>query len=184
MFSPQGGLRASADDLAVIMQLLINKGCLNGKQALTPTSVDAMLKSVWKLSSSSGNGLSAGEAEPGGDADGLMTSYGLSVHRIDMRAWGFEKGPRTLVGHLGQAYGVLSHALFDPVSGDGIVAIVGGTGDKPDANAGHSPLSASRKHSYTGGLTSVKAMARSRMPRESLLIIRNGWESLCLPWVR
>ena len=140
LFSPQGGLRASADDLATIMQLLINKGCLNGKQALTPTSVDAMLKSVWKLSSSSGNGLSAGEAEPGGDADGLMTSYGLSVHRIDMRAWGFEKGPRYLVGHLGQAYGVLSHALFDPVSGDGIVAIVGGTGDKPDANAGHSPL--------------------------------------------
>ena len=57
-----------------------------------------------------------------------------------MRAWGFEKGPRYLVGHLGQAYGVLSHALFDPASGDGIVTIVGGTGDKPDANAGHSPL--------------------------------------------
>ena len=49
-----------------------------------------MLKSVWKLSSSSDNGLSAGEAEPG-DADGLMTSYGLSVHRIDMRAWGLKK---------------------------------------------------------------------------------------------
>ena len=44
------------------------------------------------------------------------------------------------MGHLGQAYGVLSHALFDPVSGDGIVTIAGGTGDKPDANAGHSPL--------------------------------------------
>ena len=140
LFSPQGGLRASTDDLATIMQLLINKGSLNGKQLLTPTSVDAMLKSVWKLSSSSDNGLSAGEAEPGGDADGLMTSYGLSVHRIDMRAWGFEKGPRNLVGHLGQAYGVLSHALFDPVSGDGIVTIAGGTGDKPDTNAGHSPL--------------------------------------------
>ncbi len=140
LFSPQGGLRASADDLATIMQLLIKKGSLKGKQLLTPTSVDAMLKPVWQLSSTSDNGLSAGEAEPGGDADGLMTSYGLSVHRIDMRAWGFEKGPRYLVGHLGQAYGVLSHALFDPVSGDGIVTIVGGTGDRPDANAGHSPL--------------------------------------------
>ena len=140
LFSPQGGLRASADDLATIMQLLINKGSLNGRQLLTPTSVDAMLKPVWQLSSSSDNGLSAGEAQPGGDSDGLMTSYGLSVHRIDMRAWGFQKGPRYLVGHLGQAYGVLSHALFDPVSGDGIVTIVGGTGDKPDANAGHSPL--------------------------------------------
>ena len=140
LFSPQGGLRASADDLATIMQLLMNKGSLNGKQLLTPTSVDAMLKPVWQLSSSSDNGLSAGEAQPGGDSDGLMTSYGLSVHRIDMRAWGYEKGPRYLVGHLGQAYGVLSHALFDPFSGDGIVTIVGGTGDKPDANAGHSPL--------------------------------------------
>ena len=140
LFSPQGGLRASADDLAMIMQLLINKGSLKGKQLLTPTSIDAMLKPVWQLSPSSDNGLSAGEAEPGGDADGLMTSYGLSVHRIDMRAWGFQKGPRYLVGHLGQAYGVLSHALFDPVSGDGIVTIVGGTGDKPEANAGHSPL--------------------------------------------
>ena len=140
LFSPQGGLRASADDLATILQLFINKGSLNGKQLLTPTSVDAMLTPVWRLSSGADNGLSAGEAEPGGDADGLMTSYGLSVHRIDMRAWGFEKGPRNLVGHLGQAYGVLSHALFDPVSGDGIVTIVGGTGDKPDANAGHSPL--------------------------------------------
>ena len=140
LFSPQGGLRASADDLATIMQLLINKGSLNGKQLLTPTSVDGMLKPVWQLSSSSDNGLSAGEAQPGGDSDGLMTSYGLSVHRVDMRAWGFQKGPRYLVGHLGQAYGVLSHALFDPVSGDGIVTIVGGTGDKPDANAGHSPL--------------------------------------------
>ena len=140
LFSPQGGLRASADDLATIMQLIMNKGSLNGKQLLTPTSVDAMLKPVWQLSSSSDNGLSAGEAQPGGDSDGLMTSYGLSVHRIDMRAWGYEKGPRYLVGHLGQAYGVLSHALFDPVSRDGIVTIVGGTGDKPDANAGHSPL--------------------------------------------
>ena len=140
LFSPQGGLRASADDLATIMQLLINKGSHNGKQLLTPTSVDAMLKPVWQLSSTTDNGLSAGEAEPGGDADGLMTSYGLSVHRIDMRAWGFEKGPRYLVGHLGQAYGVLSHALFDPVSGDGVVTIVGGTGDRPDTNVGHSPL--------------------------------------------
>ena len=140
LFSPQGGLRASAIDLATIVQLLINKGSFNGKPLLTPTSIEELLGPVWELSSTVQNGLSAGEAEPGGDADGLMTSYGLSVHRIDMRAWGFEKGPRYLLGHLGQAYGVLSHALFDPVSGDGIVTIVGGTSDKPDTNAGHSPL--------------------------------------------
>ena len=140
LFSPQGGLRASADDLATILQLLINKGAFRGKQLLAPESIEDLLAPVWELSSVENNGLSAGEAEPGGDADGLMTSYGLSVHRIDMRAWGFEKGPRYMVGHLGQAYGVLSHALFDPVSGDGIVSIIGGTGDNPDINGGHSPL--------------------------------------------
>ena len=112
-----------------------------------------------------------------------MTSYGLSVHRIDMRAWGFEKGPRNLVGHLGQAYGVLSHALFDPVSGDGIVTIVGGTGDKPDANAGHSPLYRLEEELLHGGLTTVKAMAGRRMPMESMLIIKPVGEWL-LPWVR
>ena len=140
LFSPQGGLRASAEDLATIMQLLINKGSFNDKQWLKPKSVQNMLDPTWKLSSGADNGLSAGEAEPGGDVDGLMTSYGLSVHRIDMRAWGFENGPKHLVGHLGQAYGVLSHALFDPCSGDGIVTIIAGTGDKPGINGGHSPL--------------------------------------------
>ena len=70
-----------------------------------------------------------------------MTSYGLSVHRIDMRAWGFDDGPELLVGHLGEAYGVLSHALYDPTSGDGIVTIITGTGDDPAASPlSHSPL--------------------------------------------
>ena len=43
-----------------------------------------------------------------------MTSYGLSVHRINLREYGFDLGPEVLVGHLGEAYGLLSHALLDP----------------------------------------------------------------------
>lgn len=140
LFSPQGGLRASASDLSVILKLLISNGSFNGQQLLQSHSIKEMLKPVWQLSSARDNGLTAGEAEPGSDADGLMTRYGLSVHQIDMRQWGFKKGPKYLVGHLGEAYGVLSHALFDPISGIGIVTIVGGTGDTPDAFAGHSPL--------------------------------------------
>ena len=84
--------------------------------------------------------MSAGEAEPGSAVDGLMTSYGLSVHRIDMRGWGFDEGPKLLLGHLGEAYGVLSHALIDPVSGDGIATIITGTADDPAKHPGHSPL--------------------------------------------
>ena len=141
LYSPQGGLRASADDLLVVLRMLANGGDLDGERVLSETSVAALLGPEWTLNERGDNGLSAGEAEPGGPTDGLMTSYGLSVHRIDMRAWGFSDGPALLLGHLGEAYGVLSHALYDPVSGDGIVTIITGTGDDPAASEpGHSPL--------------------------------------------
>lgn len=141
LFSPQGGLRASADDLVVVLRMLAGEGVVDGRRVLTADSVATMLAPEWTLAGDAGNGLSAGEAEPGGPTDGLMTSYGLSVHRIDMRAWGFETGPVRLVGHLGEAYGVLSHALLDPETGDGIATIITGTADDPAAAPpGTSPL--------------------------------------------
>lgn len=141
LYSPQGGLRASADDLLQVLRMLAGGGVLDDKRILSESSVVEMLAPQWTLNEQGDNGQSAGEAEPGGPTEGLMTSYGLSVHRIDMRDWGFNVGPELLVGHLGEAYGVLSHALFDPSSGDGIVTIITGTGDDPaSSEAGHSPL--------------------------------------------
>ena len=141
LFSPQGGLRASTDDLLQVLRMLAGGGVLNGERILSEASVEMMLAPEWTMNAQGDNGESAGEAEPGGPTAGLMTSYGLSVHRIDMRAWGFSDGPELLVGHLGEAYGVLSHALFDPVSGDGIATIITGTGDDPaEPGFGHSPL--------------------------------------------
>lgn len=140
LFSPQGGLRASADDLVVILRLLAGGGVVDGRRILLEESVATMLAPSWTLNASADNGLSAGEAEPGGPTEGLMTSYGLSVHRIDTKAWGFDDGPRVLLGHLGEAYGVLSCAVFDPVSGDGIATIITGTADDPGKDSGHSPL--------------------------------------------
>ncbi|WP_439106716.1 serine hydrolase domain-containing protein [Congregibacter sp.] len=141
LYSPQGGLRASADDLVIVLKMLVNRGALNGKRIVSAESVDAMLAPSWTLNAQRSNGLSSGEAEPGGPTDGLMTSYGLSVHRIDMRAWGFERGPKLLVGHLGEAYGVLSHALINPETGDGIATIITGSAESPaSAPPGSSPL--------------------------------------------
>ncbi len=140
LYSPQGGLRASAEDLIVILRLLAGGGSLGDTRILSEESVAAMLAPDWTLNDSGDNGLSAGEADPGGPTEGLMTSYGLSVHRIDTRAWGYENGPALLLGHLGEAYGVLSHALYDPVTGDGIATIITGTGDDPGKHPGHSPL--------------------------------------------
>jgi len=141
LFSPQGGLRASADDLATVLRLLAGKGTIDGTRVLSGRSVQAMLRPSWELNSRGDNGNTAGEAEPDSPTTGLMTAYGLSVHLIDMRAWGFDAGPERLVGHLGEAYGVLSHALLDPETGDGIVSIITGTADDPArAHPGHSPL--------------------------------------------
>ena len=140
LFSPQGGLRASASDLTVILKMLVNDGRVNGKRFLTARSVELLLQSNWKFNSELDNGLSSGESEPKRFGGGLMTDYGLSVHRIDMRAWGFEKGPQLLLGHLGEAYGVLSLALLDPHSKNGIAAIITGVSDDPSKFPGHSPL--------------------------------------------
>ena len=140
LFSPQGGLRASADELLIVLQMLASGGTINQNRILSETSVAAMLEPQWILNEDGSNGLSAGEAKPGGPSDGLMTSYGLSVHRIDLREYGYAQGPNIVLGHLGRAYGVLSHALFDPETGDGIAMIITGTANDPSIAAGHSPL--------------------------------------------
>jgi len=140
LFSPQGGFRADAGDLTALLRLLAKRGVVDGDLYLRPDSVAMMLAPSWSLNAAGTNGLSAGEAEPGGAIDGLMTSYGLSVHRIDARAWGFSDAPDLLVGHLGEAYGVLSHALLDPETGNGIATIITGTADDPAKDPGHSPL--------------------------------------------
>ena len=140
LFSPQGGYRGNVMDLMALLQLLVNEGKVNGASYLTRESVSNMLKPSWSLNERGDNGRSAGEAEPGSPFDGLMTSYGLSVHRISPQDWGFSNAPELLLGHLGEAYGVLSHALLDPQTGDGIATIITGTADDPTAYPGHSPL--------------------------------------------
>ncbi len=141
LFSPQGGLRASADDLIVILQMLANTGRHKGRNILTANSVETMLTPVWAYDLHTRNGNTTGEDEPGGPTEGLMTSYGLSVHRVSLPEWGMGDRPKLLVGHLGEAYGVLSHALYDPETGDGIATIITGSADNPaKAAAGTSPL--------------------------------------------
>ncbi len=141
LFSPQGGLRASTDDLLIIMQMMVNMGMHGDKQILSEASITEMLTPVWTYDPATGNGNTTGEGEPGGPTEGLMTSYGLSVHRVSLDEWGLSETPKLLVGHLGEAYGVLSHALYDPETGNGIATIITGTTDDPaKAPAGSSPL--------------------------------------------
>ncbi len=137
LFSPQGGLRASASDLAVIMRMLMGHGTLDGVEILKAETVTSMLTPCWTYDAATNNGDTGAES---GSA-GLMTAYGLSVHIINLKPWGLSREDRILYGHLGQAYGLLGGFWFDPETNYGFISLITGTNTPPDQDGmGASPL--------------------------------------------
>lgn len=65
LFSPQGGLRISANGLARIGRLLLDNGRIDGVHLLTPSSVQALITPLWRYHD--GNGLTY--EEDTGDID-------------------------------------------------------------------------------------------------------------------
>ncbi|MFM7704740.1 MAG: hypothetical protein ACKO6D_07460, partial [Rubrivivax sp.] len=67
---------------------------------------------------------------------GLFQEWGLGVQRF-----GALPGGLTGVGHLGQAWGLLSGFVFDPATAGGVVYAMGGTSAEPEDHPGlHSPF--------------------------------------------
>ncbi len=127
--SPQGGLRISAMDLSKIMRMFMNKGEFNGVRILSPESVNTIFTSQWKYDQEKGNGDTYG---------GLMLSYGLSS--IILSNTGGDRLLRDcnipMVGHIGDANGLLSCMFMDRDSKDGFICILSGTGADPAKNKG------------------------------------------------
>ena len=130
IFSPQGGLRISADELAVYVQMYMNNGTINGNQILKPETVDAMFTPVWTWNGS--------EDESNGDAEGgLFACYGLGIHIITNGAYNGGYGDNfledvsaqklNLAGHYGDAYGEFSIFMLDRNAKAGFVYICNGT---------------------------------------------------------
>jgi CubicO group peptidase (beta-lactamase class C family) len=141
LFSPQGGLRASARDLAVIMKMMIDGGVHDGQRFLEPETIKAMQREAWRYDPDLKNGVTSEFVDPNGALNGLMTSWGLGVHRINLKDWGITDEKRVLVGHLGEAYGLLGQFLYDPKTGDGFIALLTGTARDPLSDVyGSSPL--------------------------------------------
>ncbi|GHE98543.1 serine hydrolase domain-containing protein [Thalassotalea profundi] len=140
LFSPQGGLRASAKDLAKLMQLFINK---NNNQVVSKEVLSLMLDPVWQYDNSQKNGHTGGES-PLDDLStmGMKTAYGLSTHIIDLQKWGLSNEEHLFYGHLGSAYGLLGQFWFDPLTGDGFIALITGVGDDPAKPESKIPLDA------------------------------------------
>jgi len=124
LFSPQGGLRASATDLARIGQLLLNKGRHQGRPFLSEASIAAILTPVWTYD--------GGNGDTGGN---FYCAYGLAAQSLPVRREGcsddlFGDG-RAAVGHAGDAYGVRSGLWIEPGRNRGIAYIATNNGPDP-----------------------------------------------------
>ena len=122
VFSPQGGLRASALDLLTIGRMLVGGGALNGRRILKPETVALMQTPVWRYDPEKPNG------EPYGG--GAILAYGLGTRVLTASdsSSGDNLFPGCLgwVGHVGEAYGLLSGLWIDPKSGRALSYIING----------------------------------------------------------
>ena len=123
--SPQGGLRASGNDLAKILLLFMNKGAHNGNQILQESTIDEMLSIQWHYNGSNGNNYY-----------GLFRSWGLGIHRITGTPGNdvVFSNSDLMFGHSGEAYGLVSNAYIDTLNNTGMVFMTNGNGSGYSTN--------------------------------------------------
>lgn len=124
IFSPQGGMRVSASDLAKVGQMLLGRGQLGGKLFLSEASIDTLTQPVWTFDGTNGD-----------TSDGFYCSYGLATQVLPTRVSGcrddlFGDG-RAVFGHAGDAYGVRSGLWVDRRRGIGIAYFAANNGEDP-----------------------------------------------------
>jgi CubicO group peptidase (beta-lactamase class C family) len=113
IFSPQGGLRISARDLAKTGQMLLRRG----RGFLSPRAFADLVGPHWRTNGGNGAG------ETGLDVPGFFCAYGLAVQTLGTGAPGCKDDPfgdgRVRIGHPGEAYGLKSGLWVDAASGRG-----------------------------------------------------------------
>jgi CubicO group peptidase (beta-lactamase class C family) len=130
-FSPTGGLRISAHDMGLVMLMLMNGGIHNGRRLLKQATLDQIFTRQWTYDGKGGNGDSL---------DGLFNCWGLGNEQFPDQPGTttrlVEGGGFAAVGHLGDAYGLMSVFVADLKNRNGMVALVGGTSTDPLAYKG------------------------------------------------
>lgn len=116
---PQGSLRSSAKDIAKIMISLNKNPQKQSKVLLRKSTVDTMYSSQWIEQDSNGNNY-----------NGLFRNWGLGIHRLTGKPNADIALPnsRLMLGHCGEAYGLISAAYYDPERKLGFVFITNGVG--------------------------------------------------------
>jgi CubicO group peptidase (beta-lactamase class C family) len=115
MYSPQGGVRASTDDMAKFMMALLNNGKYESARVLNKNTAKLMRKQHWS----------------GFERKGFFKKMGLFTHITDDLVPG-----RTLTGHRGRAYGLLGLMYFSRKDRFGAVILMNG-GDYIDRVPDH-----------------------------------------------
>jgi CubicO group peptidase (beta-lactamase class C family) len=117
--SPQGGLRATGNDLGKILLMLIKKGEYDGVRILEKSTVNEILSSQWHYNGNNGNNYY-----------GLFRSWGLGIHRVTGTPGNdviFNES-ELMLGHSGEAYGLVSNAYIDTLNRTGLVFMTNGNG--------------------------------------------------------
>lgn len=116
IYSPQGGLRISVPDLAKIMQLHIDGGTYMGQPLLSSRTLKLMYNPQWRFDGSNGDSY-----------NGLFLCWGLGVQIITNTPNGDTILKNTpLMGHAGDAYGLISGMYFNPQTKVGFIYLTNG----------------------------------------------------------
>lgn len=120
IFSPQGGLRISFEELAHVLEMLMNGGIYRGKKILDKKSLDAMFKPHWIYNAKNKNGNTG---------DGVFLNYGLGIYSVDGKSTGrvCKAHEINLIGHTGVAFGMLAGLFFIPNTKNGFLYMMNGT---------------------------------------------------------
>jgi len=118
-FAPQGGLRISAKDLSKIISIFLNDGKYQKHKIINKASIVSMTSSQWKFDGTNGD-----------NANGLFRNWGLGIQLITNTKGNDEifSGDVSMLGHSGDAYGLVSDAFVDIRNGIGFVFITNGSG--------------------------------------------------------
>lgn len=126
--SPQGGLRASAREVARLALMFMGRGELDGARILSAASVEAMRRARWIFDRDTMNGeLGSGKSRRAGMALFRTTDTKDEYGGDRLR----ESGGVVMEGHHADAYGLLGGMLFDVDARKGFVYLIGGTAADP-----------------------------------------------------
>ena len=107
LFSPQGGLRISAEEMKAMVELFLNDGVVNGKRILTKESIDEMFKAQFSYDPAKNNANTYA---------GLLNYYGLGIWHMSSEYLGdslVQDHKIPMAGHFGEAYGLLAGIWVD-----------------------------------------------------------------------